>query len=107
MARLIFCTIGIFIFGVIYGEILNSLRIFDINVNVYFFAGSISFVFLLSDWIFKHFGNRAAVSNKNENRFNKLKDSYFIFMAFLGFIIVLAIPFIWWGVIKRLAAIAK
>jgi hypothetical protein len=107
MTRLITCAIGIFIFGVIYGEILNALGIFEINVNVYLFAGSIALVFLLSDFIFKYYGKRATVSDKYKRRFEKIKGYYFIFLAFLGFILMIAIPFIWWGAIKRLAVMAR
>jgi len=107
MARLIFCTIGIFVFGVIYGEILNALSIFKKNVNVYFFSGSIVLVFFLSDCLFKYFKKRAAISDQDKKRLKKIKDYYFIFMGSLGFILLIAIPFIWWGAIKRLAIMAK
>ena len=45
MYRTLTCLIGSFVFGVIYAEILNSLNIFDLTVNVYLFAGSISLAF--------------------------------------------------------------
>jgi hypothetical protein len=99
--------IAFFIFGVIYAEIFNELKIFDARVNVYIFAGAISLIFLFSELIFKHFETRASLSNQNEIKFKKIKNYYYICLAFLGFILLVALPFIWWGTIKRLAEIAN
>jgi len=107
MTRIIVCMIGIFIFGVLYAEILNALKLFDFRVNVYLFAGSISLIFLFSDLILKHFETRASISNQDEIKFKKIKDFYYICLAFFGFLLLVAMPFIWWGAIKRLADTAK
>jgi hypothetical protein len=96
-----------FIFGVVYAEILNAFRFFDFRVNVYNFAGSISLIFLFSELILKYFETRAILPNQNESKFKKIKDYYYICLAFLGFILLVAVPFIWWGTIKRLADIAN
>jgi hypothetical protein len=98
---------GFFIFGVIYAEILNKFKLFDFRVNVYIFAGSISLIFLFSELILKHFETRASLSNQDEIKFKKIKHYYYICLAFLGIILLVAVPFIWWGAIKRLAGIAK
>lgn len=107
MTRIIVCMIGIFVFGVIYAEILNELKLFDFRVNVYLFAGSISLIFLFSELILKHFEKRESISNQDEIRFKKIKDFYYITLALLGFILLVAAPFIWWGAIKRLAHMAN
>lgn len=107
MIRIIVCMIGVFVFGVIYAEILNELKLFDFRVNEYLFAGSISFIFLFSELILKHFETRASMSNQDEIKFKKIKDFYYICLAFLGFILLIAAPFIWWGAIKRLADMAN
>jgi len=99
--------IGFFIFGVIYAEILNGLKLFDFRVNVYIFAGSILLIFLFSELILKHFETRASISNQDEIKFKKIKDYYYLCLAFLGFILLVAVPFVWWGAIKRLADIAN
>ena len=97
---------GFFVFGVIYAEILNEFKLFDSRVNVYIFAGSISLIFLFSELILKHFETRVSLSNQDEIKFKKIKDYYYICLAFLGFILLVALPFIWWGTIKKLADIA-
>jgi len=96
-----------FIFGVIYAEILNEFKLFDFRVNVYVFAGSISLIFLFSELILKHFETRASLSDQDKTKFKKIKDYYYLCLAFIGFILLVAIPFIWWGAIKRLADIAN
>ena len=45
MFKNLICTIGIFVFGVLYAEILKGL---NFKINVYFFAGS-NYVSLLSE----------------------------------------------------------
>lgn len=107
MIRLIFCTIGAFIFGVIYGEILNALKFFDIKVNAYFFGGTISLAFLVLDSLFNHFKKKASLSNHDQILFNRIENFYFILFSIIGLILVIAIPFVWWGVIKKLAMVAN
>jgi hypothetical protein len=107
MIRIIVCIIGFFVFGVIYAEILNGLKLFEFRVNVYLFAGSISVIFFFSELILKHFEVRASISNQDETKFKKIKNFYYICLAFLGFILLVAVPFIWWGTIKRLAEMAN
>ena len=107
MVRYIVCVIGIFVFGVIYGEILNALHIFDFNVNVYLFAGSISFTYFFMDLTFRYFEKKSLESNESKDKFKKIQEYYYLFLAFLGFILVVAVPFIWWGAIKQLAVMAN
>ena len=99
--------IGFFIFGVIYAEILNEFKLFDFRVNVYIFSGSLSVIFLFSELILKYFETRASLSSQDEIKLKKIKGYYYICLAFLGFILLVAMPFIWWGTIKRLADIAN
>jgi hypothetical protein len=99
--------IGFFVFGVIYAEILNGLHLFGFRVNVYLFAGSISLIFLFSELILEHLKRKASRCNQDASKFQKIRDYYYICFAFLGFIFLVAVPFIWWGTIKRLAAMAN
>jgi hypothetical protein len=101
--------IGFFVFGIISAEILNGfgLKLFKFRVNVYLFAGSISLIFLFSDLTLKHLETRASTSYHDAIKFKKIKEYYYIFLAFLGVILLVALPFIWWGAIKRLADMAN
>ena len=107
MIRIIVCMIGIFVFGVIYAEILNEFKLFGFRVNAYLFAGSISLIFLFSELILKHYERGASKSSQDDIKFRKIKDFYYISLALLGFILLVAAPVIWWGTIKRLAHMAN
>ena len=107
MVRATVCVVGTFVFGVIYGEILNGLNIIALNVNVYLFAGSISLTFLFFDILFNYFEKRASEPDQAESKLKKFKEYYSIFLAIVGFILLVAIPFVWWGAIKTLAVQAK
>ena len=58
MTRIIVCMIGVFVFGVIYGEILNGLELFNFRVNVYLFAGSVALIYLFSELIYGKMSER-------------------------------------------------
>lgn len=107
MARLIFYIIGVFVFGVIYTEILNGLKLFDFSIPVYGFAGFISLVFLFLESIMKYFEARSSRSDADEARYRKFRDYCYKWLALLGFVLLIALPFIWWGAIKRLAVMAE
>ena len=107
MVRAIVCLIGTFVFGVIYGEILNGLNIFDLNVNVYLFAGSISSTFLFFDILFNYLEKGTPESDQDEIKLKYFKEYYYVFLALIGFALLVAVPFVWWGAIKTLALQAK
>lgn len=108
MARMIACMIGFFLFGVLYGEILNKLlKPIEFSINVYLFAGSISLIFLLSQLILGHFEKKASVSRKDELKFKKIRKYYHILLASVAFILLAAVPFIWWGAILTVSIMAN
>lgn len=107
MIRIIVCIIGVFVFGVIYAEILNELKLFDFRVNVFFLAGLISLIFLFFELLLKYFESRESLSNQDEIKFKKIKKFYYICLALLGFILLVTVPIVWWGAIKRLAHMAN
>ena len=107
MFRNLICTTGFFVFGVLYAEILNGLNILYFKMNVYLFAGLVSLIFLVSELILKHFETEAKKSSIGEIKFQKVKDIYYIGFAILGFVLLILIPFVWWGAIKTLADMTK
>ena len=107
MIRVIVCMIGFFVFGVIYAEILNELKIFDFRVNVYLIAGSMAMIFLASEWVLKHYKRKARLSDWDKIRFGKIQNYYYMCLVVIGFILLVALPFIWWGTILRLANTAN
>ena len=99
--------IGLFIFGVLYAEILNNLDLISYKLNPYIFGTVISLIFLISEIIFKYFENRTALSNQNQVKFDNIKNIYNICLSIIAFIILIMIPFVWWGAIMRLAESAN
>jgi hypothetical protein len=95
------------VFGVLYAEILNGLNIFNFKMNVYLFAGLVSLIFLVSELIFKHFETEAKRSSIGKVKLKKAKGIYYIGLSILGFVLLILMPFVWWGAIKTLADMAK
>ena len=107
MFRNLICTTGFFVFGVLYAEILNGLNILYFKMNVYLFAGLVSLIFLVSELILKHFETEAKMSSIGRIKLQKAKDIYYIGLSILGFVLLILIPFVWWGAIKTLADMTK
>ncbi len=107
MGRIISCMIGFFLFGVLYAEIFNALKILKSKVNVYLFAGAISLVYLIRQLILDHFEKRAPASKQDEIRFKRIRHYYHICLAFLAFILLVAVPCIWWGSILKVSIMAN
>lgn len=101
------CMIGVFIFGVLYAEILNGFNWVSYRLNPYIFGAIISTLFLVSEILWKGFGGRAGLSNQDRMRFDKMQQVYYICVSIIGFILLVMLPFIWWGAIKKLAESAN
>jgi len=99
--------IGVFIFGVLYAEILNGFDWVSYRLNSYIFGAIISTLFLFSEILWKRFGGRAGLSNQDRMRFDKMQQVYYICVSIIGFILLVMLPFIWWGAIKKLAESAN
>jgi len=107
MSRLIAGLIAWLGLGVIITEILNNFNLFDFRLKVHFVAGPILLIFLLSQLILKHFENKANSSIDDENKYQRIINIYYLFLGLIGLCFLLSIPFLWWGVIKKLAISAN
>ena len=107
MLRLIVCTIAFFIFGVLYAEIINSFDLISYRLNPYIFGAIIAAVFLISEIVLKRFEEKAGLSHQDRMRFEKIRHFYYMGLSILGFILLVMIPFVWWGAIKKLAESAN
>lgn len=103
MLRIIVCTIAFFIFGVLYAEIINSFDLISYRLNQYIFGAIIAAVFLVSEIVLKRFEERAGLSHQDRMRFEKIRGLYYMGLSILAFILLVMVPFIWWGAIKKLA----
>ena len=107
MFRLFIGSVAWFGFGVILAEVFNNFNLFNFKLEVYFVAGSMSLTFLSVTLILKIYREKAKFSIENEKNYNQILNVYHIFLALIGLLGVLSLPFLWWGVIKKLATMAN
>lgn len=107
MLRLVVCMIGLFMFGIIYAEIFNSFDWINYRLNQYVFGAIIATVFLVSEIVLKRFEERARLSNRDYVRFETIRQLYYIGLSIIGFILLVMVPLVWWGAIKKLAESAN
>jgi hypothetical protein len=107
MLRIMVCTIAFFIFGVLYAEIINRFDWLSYKLNPYIFGGLVSAVFLISEVVLKRFEERAGLTDQDRTRFEKVRHIYYFGLSIIAFILLVMIPFIWWGAIRKLAESAN
>jgi len=107
MLRLPVCMLGLFVFGIIYAEILNSFDWFNYKLNPYVFGAIIATVFVSSEILLKRLEERAKLSDQDNVRFEKIRQIYYIGLSIIGFILLVMVPIVWWGAIKKLAESAN
>ena len=107
MSRFIAVLLSWLGLGVIITEILNNSNLFDFRLKVYFVLGPILLIFLFSELILKHFKNRARSSKADENKYKRIITTYHLFLGLIGLCFLISIPFLWWGVIKKLAMLVN
>jgi hypothetical protein len=100
----LFAWVGL---GVIITEIINNSNLFAFRFKVPFVAAAISLIFLLYQLMLKHFKKKANSSIEDEIRYRRVITLYRLFVWIIGLCCLLGIPFLWWGVIKKLATSAK
>lgn len=106
MARVIAGLLGWFGLGIIFAEIINVSKLFDFKLNAFIFAITISFVYLFFQLVLKYLNKKLIVSLKDNSRYQKVKTIYRILFFLIGISCLISIPFLWWGVIKKLAVLA-
>ena len=107
MLRLIAGTTGAFLFGIIIAEIMNHFGSFDFKLPVLLIAAPLSLGFLFHELIIKRLVDKQNSSTHDESRFQKAITIYYTVLWIIGILAVLGIPFLWWGVIKKLAVLAN
>ena len=105
--RLFIGSIAWFGFGVILAEVLNNSNLFNFKLEVYLVAGSISLTFLSIKLILKIYCEKAKFSIKNEKSYTQILNVYHIFLVLIVLLGSLSLPFLWWGMIKKLAKMAN
>ena len=107
MSRLIAGLLAWFGLSVIITEAVNNFSWFDFRLKVHFAAVPVLLIFLLSELVIKNFQKKANSSAEDKNNHQRIITIYNLFIGLIGLIFLLSIPFLWWGVIKKLAMLAN
>ena len=107
MARLIVGLIAWFGLGVIIAEIINTTGLFGFRLKVLFVAGPIAILYLISQIALKYFERKAEEYSHAATWHRKIKTYYHLMLCIIGLCFLVSIPFLWWGVIKKLAMAAN
>lgn len=106
MIRMFVFFIAWFGFGVIAAEIFNSFEILSHRINVLVIAVPIALIYLFSQILMEYLKNRAGKSRADEKRYLMVKKQYYLLLGFIGLFVFFIVPFVWWGVIEKLANLA-
>jgi len=106
MARLTAGCIGWFGLGVILAEILNTSDLLDVRLKIFFVAAPLALLYVLSQLMLIYFERRVSCSMVDKDRYQRLKTVYLVCFWMVGVCFLIALPFLWWGVIKELAVAA-
>ena len=107
MIRLIAGFIGWFGLGVIIAEVFNNFQMVSFQLNPILTAASLALVYVILQVLLGHLAGRAAGSTDEAKTYRKLFAFYQVLLAIIGIGGLISIPFLWWGVIKRLAVSAN
>ncbi len=106
-SRIFAGSIAWFGLGVILAESLNASALLGLRLNAVSAGGAISAIYLLSQILLRHLEKKAGLSEKNQKNYARISRLYRIALWVLGLSCMVSIPFLWWGVIKKLAVSAK
>ncbi len=107
ISRLIACILGLLGFSVIIAECLNSFELFDFRVKIAFVAVPLLLVFLLSELVHNILKKKMDSSAAGKKKYQRLVTIYNLILFLLFIALVVSIPFLWWGVIEKLAGMAN
>ena len=107
MIRIIVGGIAWFGFGIILAEIMNNFGFLNLDLEPVYIAGFLAFVFLSFKLTLGYYEQKSGLSKEEKAKYKKLFQVYEILIMILGVLFSILIPFLWFGVIRKLAAIAN
>jgi hypothetical protein len=100
-------AIGWFAMGVLAAEVLNHFHLLEDRISAGLVACPLLAVFLVSEFLRNHFEQKALYSADNEKRYRLFMTVYDLSKLLLVVCLLLMIPLLWWGAIKKLAVLAN
>lgn len=107
MARSLIGILTMFGLGVIVGETINNFEWFGQRLIPYRVGLTIAAAYGIAQLVLYKLRTNAEGSQENGSRYKRALGIYHAVMIAACVAVALSIPFIWWGVIKRLAAAAS
>lgn len=107
MSRVIIGLLAWFGLGVIIAEIVNNCNFLDFKLKALFVAVPISLTYLLFQLILSHYESKDNHCAKGTIQRRRVTTAYHTILLVIGLCCLASIPFLWWGVIKRIAASAN
>jgi hypothetical protein len=107
MIRLIACGLGLAGFGVIIAEVINNAKLLEHRLQPY----AVVIVILVIYAVHELLETRRKKKSTSPVGLDR-KDKFFIVVydviyGLMGILMLLGIPYLWWGVIKKLAMLAN
>lgn len=106
MSRLIICCLGLAGFSVILTEMINSYHLFDFKMPLYLVAGPAILLFLFGDLGVKRLKARIESVEGGADVQQRILTGYNLLIGMILLAFAVSIPFLWWGVIKKLTDMA-
>ena len=107
MLRILGCSLGFLWFSVIVTEVVNAFNLFGFPVKAVLVAGPVVLIYLSYELAIQNFSVKSDHSEEDEKKHRRILSYYSILLILLGIIIVISIPFVWFGTIKTLASMAR
>jgi hypothetical protein len=107
ISRYIAATVGGLIFGAVVAEVINASELLAFRLNAPYAGVVFGAAILLSMMIYDYFDSKAKQSKEAQGKFEKLLSVYGVVAGFILLLIVISLPFLWWGAIMTVAGAAK
>ena len=93
-------------FGVIVVEVVNHSEILNFRLDVPLAVIAILILYLLYEFTLLRIRAGRKLDPDSPNLFTRIGKGYKFLIGLAGLCVLITIPFLWWGVIKRLAMTA-
>ncbi len=99
--------LGLLGFGAIAAEVINSFKLFAFRVEVPFVAVPLILIFVFSELVEKRLADKADIPAEGRDRYRRIIAIHYLILALLFIALVVSVPLVWWGAIKKLATMAN
>jgi hypothetical protein len=92
-------------FSFIVVVVINSANLLPFKLDVPFVCGSVVLIHIWSRIYIRYLKKKAEVSSSGRKTLKGARAIYRVVQGVIGIGVLVSLPFLWWGVIKRLAMV--